>query len=66
MVRGKSCKYKFLWQILTDGNHDEGVLLAQDFIDNMVKVKCVSERLIVVKVVIGECLIKVVSGYMPQ
>ena len=40
-----------------------GVLVSDEFVDKVVKVKRVSERLIIVKLVIGECLMNVISGW---
>ena len=49
MVRGKSYWYKFLRQGCPDENHSVGVLVSDEFVDNMVEVKRVSEHLMMVK-----------------
>mgnify|MGYP007071599789 CR=1 FL=1 len=66
MVSGKSGRYKFLWQGCPEGIHGVGVLVSEEFVDKIVEVKRMSERLMMVKLVIGECLMNVISGYAPQ
>ena len=66
MLNGKRCKYKLFWQGRPDGLHGVGVLLCEELVDKVVEVKRVSERLMMVKFVVGKMLINVVSGYAPQ
>ena len=57
MVRGKSYQYKFMWQGWPDGNHDVGVLVSDEFVDNVADMKLVSEHLMIVT---GKCLINLI------
>ena len=66
MVRGKSARYKFLWQGCPKGIHGVGVLVSEEFVDKVVEVKRMSEHLIMVELVIGKCLMNVTSGYVQQ
>jgi len=61
-----SFQHKFMWQGFPDGNQGVGVLVSEEFVDKVVEVKCVSEYLMMVNLVIGECLIDVISGCVPQ
>ena len=49
-----------------EGIHGEGVLVSDKFVDKVVEVKRMRDRLMMVKLVIGKCLINVISGYVPQ
>jgi len=62
MVRVKGWQYEFMWQGCLDGNHGVGVLVSEGFVDKVIEVKSVSKHLMMVKLVIGECLINVISN----
>ena len=62
---GKSAQYKFQWQGCPEGIRGVGVLVSEEFVDKVVEVKCMSEHLMMVKLVIGKCLMNVI-GYAPQ
>ena len=66
MVRQKSNGYKFLWQGCPEGICGMGGLVSGEFMDKVVEVKRMSECLMMVKLVIGKCLMNVISGYAPQ
>ena len=59
MVRGKSGQYKFLWQGCPEGIHGVGLLVSEKFVDKIVEVTRVNERLMMAKDcdwgVFGEC-----------
>ena len=40
--------------------------MSDKFVDKVVEVKRMRKRLMMVKLVIGKCLINVISGYAPQ
>ena len=61
MVRGKSGQYKFLQQGCLEGIHGVGVLVSEEYTDKVVEVRHVSECLIMVKLVFGECLVNFIS-----
>jgi len=43
-----------------------GVVMSEEFLDKMAEMEHVSECLMMVKLAIGDCLINIISGYMPQ
>ena len=59
-------KYKLLWQGGVRGLNGVGVLLSEEFIDKVVSVVRVNERLMMVKLVVGRNLLNVISLYAPQ
>lgn len=55
-----------MWQECPDGNHCTGLLVSEEFVDKVAAVKNVSECLMMVKLVIGECLTNVIPGCVLQ
>ena len=49
-----------------EGIHGVGVLVLEELVDKVVEVKHMSEHLMMVKLVIGKCLVNVISDYVPQ
>ena len=43
-----------------------GVLVSEEFIDKVVEVEHVSECLVIVKLVLGDCLLNIISGYLSR
>uniref|UniRef100_UPI00358F5306 craniofacial development protein 2-like n=1 Tax=Myxine glutinosa TaxID=7769 RepID=UPI00358F5306 len=67
MVKGRQGqKYKFVWQGCPEGMNGVGVLFSEEFVDSVVSVTRVSDRLMMVKMMIGKLLVNVISGYAPQ
>uniref|UniRef100_UPI00358F58A9 craniofacial development protein 2-like n=1 Tax=Myxine glutinosa TaxID=7769 RepID=UPI00358F58A9 len=67
MVKGRlGQKYKFVWQGCPEGVNGVGVLFSEEFVDSVVSVTRVSDRLMMVKMMIGKLLVNVISGYAPQ
>uniref|UniRef100_UPI00358E0C29 craniofacial development protein 2-like n=1 Tax=Myxine glutinosa TaxID=7769 RepID=UPI00358E0C29 len=67
MVKGRQGqKYKFVWQGCPEGVNGVGVLFSEEFVDSVVSVTRVSDRLMMVKIMIGKLLVNVISGYAPQ
>ena len=60
MVKGRQGQ-KFMWQGCPEGVHGVGVMFSEEFVDSVV-----SERLMMVRIVIGKLLVNVISGYAPQ
>ena len=50
-------KYKLLWKGCAEGLNGVGVIIAEEFIDKVVKVVRVYDRLMMVKVLVGQCLV---------
>ena len=42
------------------------MIVSEEFIDKVVEVTRVSERLMMVKLIVGKCLMNVVAAYAPQ
>ena len=70
---GSSCwlgnvgsRYKFLWQGTDDSSNGVGVLVAEEWADCIQSVLRVSDRLMVVKLVVGKRLFNFISAYAPQ
>ena len=59
-------KYTLLWKGCAKGLNGVGVIIAEEFIDKVVKVVRVYDRLMMVKVLVGQCLVNIVSAYAPQ
>ena len=62
----EGARYKLFWVGYEDGVAGVGVLVAERWIDSVVQVKWVSERLMVVRVMVGGSMLNVVSVYAPQ
>ena len=59
-------RYKFFWQGCNKGTAGVGVFIADRWIDSVVNVVRVSERIMYVKLVIGKQIVNIVSAYAPQ
>lgn len=58
--------YKFFWVGCEEGVAGVGVLVAEKWIDNVVEVRRVNERVMVLRLAIGKSLVNIVSVYAPQ
>lgn len=58
--------YKFFWQGCNEGTGGVEVLIAKKWIDRVLSVSRVNERILFVKFIIGKRLTKVISIYAPQ
>jgi len=65
MGKGMS-RYKFFWQGCKDGNAGAGFLISDWWIDRIVDVKRVNERIMCLKVLIGDKLVTCICAYAPQ
>ena len=59
-------RYKFLWQGSEDGTAGVGVLVAEKWVDQILSVNRVNERIMLLKVVNGKNIMNIVSAYAPQ
>ena len=59
-------RYKFFWQGCNKGTPGVGVFIAERWIDSVVNVVRVNERIMYVKLVIGKQIVNIVSAYAPQ
>ena len=58
--------YKLFWACCEKGIHSVGMLVADRWIEKVLDVKRVSERLMVVRVIVGRSVLNLVSVYSPQ
>ena len=58
--------YKFFWMGREEGYHGVGVLVAEEWIEKVLDVKRWSERIMVLRVVVGRSVVNLVSVYAPQ
>ena len=67
-MRGReSCGgYKFFWMGREKGYHGVGVLVAEEWIEKVLDVKRWSQRIMVLRVVVGRSVVNLVSVYAPQ
>ena len=63
-ANGRRCK--FFWQGCNKGTAGVGVFIAERWIDSVVNVVGVNERIMYVKPVIGKQIVNIVSAYAPQ
>ena len=66
MLGANGRRYKFFWQGCTKGTAGVGVFIAERWIDSVVNVVRVNERIMYVKLVIGKQILNIVSAYAPQ
>ena len=59
-------RYKFFWQGCDAGLAGVGVLLAEKWIDKVVNLVRVNERILLLRLLIGKRLVTIVSSYAPQ
>ena len=58
-------KYKLFWKECS-GVSGMGVIVSEEFIDKVVEVTKVSKRLMMIKLIVGKCLVNVVAAYASQ
>src|SRR5213083_131660 len=61
----KGKRYKFFWKG-KDGLAGVGVLVAEKWVERVIEVKKMSERMMLLRVSIGANILNVISGYAPQ
>ena len=58
--------YKFFWVGCEEGISGVGVLVAEKWIDKVMEVNRVNERILVVRVIVGRKVLNIISVYAPQ
>ena len=59
-------KYKLWYSGSREGLYGVGIILRQDFIDNVLKIERFSDRLIKIRLVLGKSVFNIFSLYAPQ
>ena len=65
-VTGKNSQYKLFWIGNEIGNGGVGIFVAKKWIEQVLEVKCVSNRLMMIKLHTNKRTVAVVSHYAPQ
>ena len=65
-ITGKDSRYKFFWVGNDQGTSGDGVLLAEKWVDKVYDIKQVSDRIMLIKLLLGEAILAVLSVYAPQ
>ena len=66
MIAGKATKYKLFWIGSDSGFGGVGILLAEKWIDKVIDVNRVNDRIILIKIMVQESILSVISVYAPQ
>lgn len=66
LITGKDSQYKLFWVGNKEGNNGVGVLLAEKWIDKVIHINRVNDRLMLLKILIGKQVLSVISAYAPQ
>ena len=64
-IIGKDSRYKFFWVGNNQGTSGVGVLLAEKWVDKVYDIKRVSDRIMLIKLLVGEVVLTVLSVYAP-
>ena len=59
-------RYKFFWKGSDAGESGVGILVAEKYVEKVVSVERLSDRLIVLRVTVGGTVLNIVSAYAPQ
>ena len=66
MITGKNSRYKFYWSGNDAGTGGVGLLLSEKWIEKVFEVKRYSDRVMLIKIIIGESVVSFLSVYAPQ
>jgi exonuclease III len=67
MLEGRGgARFKFFWSGSESGSAGVGMLIADRWIESVLEVRRVSERLLVVRIVVGSSVLNLVCAYAPQ
>ncbi|KAK3893367.1 hypothetical protein Pcinc_002801 [Petrolisthes cinctipes] len=66
MIEGKSERYKLFWIGNDKGTGGVGIFLAEKWVDKVIEVNRVSNRIIQMKLMVGETIFTAISVYVPQ
>ena len=65
-ITGKDTQYKLFWIGNQEGNGGVGVMLAEKWIQKVIHVNRVNDRLMLLKVPVGKRVVTIISTYAPQ
>ena len=65
-IKGKDTRYKFYWSGNDKGTAGVGVFVAEEWIEKVFEVQRVCDRIILVKLIVGQRVVTFLSVYAPQ
>ena len=65
-IKGKDTRYKLYWSGNDKGTAGVGVFVAEEFTEKVFEVQRVSDRIILVKLIVGQRVVTFLSVYAPQ
>ena len=65
-IKGKDTKYKLYWSENDKGTAGVGVFVAEEWIEKVFEVQRVSDRIILVKLIVSQRVVTFLSVYAPQ
>ena len=65
-ITGKDSRYKFFWTGNTKGTNGVGLLVAEKWVEKVIQVDRISDRLMSLKLVVGTDIVNILSIYVPQ
>ena len=63
MITGKNTRYKFYWSGNDAGTGGVGILLAEKWIEKVFEIKRYSDRVMLMKLIIGESVVTFLSVF---
>ena len=66
IIKGKDTRYKLYWSGNDKGIASVGVFVAEEWIEKVFEVQRVSYRIILVKLIVGQRAVTLLSVYAPQ
>ena len=66
IIKGKDSRYKLLWSGNSKGTADVGVFVAEKWIEKVFEVKRISDQIILVKIIVSQRVLCLLSVYAPQ
>ena len=66
IIKGKDTRYKLYWSGNDKGTAGVGVFVAEEWIEKVFEVQRVSDRILLVKLIVGQRVVTLLSVYAPQ
>ena len=66
IIKGKDTRYKLYWSGNDKGTAGVGVFVAEEWIEKVFEVQRVSDRILLVKLIVGQHVVTLLSVYAPQ
>ena len=66
ILKGKDTRYKLYWSGNDKGTAGVGVFVAEEWIEKVFEVQRVSDRILLVKLIVGQHMVTLLSVYVPQ